>query len=442
MNRSLQSLCLYVCLIGIPCVAETNHSLGLTQLPSSNRATIVQVLSKAQLLASDGVTNNEFGTSVAVSSSGKTIVVGAAAENAYSGAVYVFVEPVSGWSNATQTTKLTVPGGQTGAEFGQAVAISSNGSLVAVAAPEANSTGAVYLFSPTGGNWSNGGTLVAALSPSDGIVGDYLGSSLAISSNGQTVVAGAVNVSITDQDQGAVYVFTEPAGGWKNETEAARLTASDPVNNQNLGNSVSISGSTVAAGAWDYALGSGGNGAVYVYTKPAAGWSDMTQTAKLTASDGKALDTLGTSVSISGSTIAAGAPGHKVGSNADQGAVYVFVEPAGGWVNAVQNAELTSSNGIADSVLGSSVAMSASIIVTGAYCQKVGSNACQGELYGYLKPAGGWVNGTEAYDLTAKGGAAGDELGWSASLTSTGPIAIGSSLGYKSYTGAVYVFEK
>jgi len=61
---------------------------------------------------------------------------------------------------------------------------------------------------------------------------------------------------------------------------------------------------------------------------PASGWAgSLTQTAELTASDGAAEDGLGASAALSGDTIVAGAPLRRVGSNANQGAAYVFVAP-------------------------------------------------------------------------------------------------------------------
>ena len=45
----------------------------------------------------------------------------------------------------------------------------------------------------------------------------------------------------------------------------------------------------------------------------------MTQTAKLTASDGAASDDFGDSVSISGNTVVVGAPDATVGGNATRG---------------------------------------------------------------------------------------------------------------------------
>ena len=109
--------------------------------------------------------------------------------------------------------------------------------------------------------------------------------------------------------QGAVYVFTEPASGWADETQAAKLTATDGAESSVLGSSVAVSGTTIAAGAPDATVnGNFGKGAVYVFTEPASGWADETQAAKLTATDGVSGDGLGSSVAVSGTTIAAGAP--------------------------------------------------------------------------------------------------------------------------------------
>src|SRR6202008_1659561 len=107
------------------------------------------------------------------------------------------------------------------------------------------------------------------------------------------------------------------------------------------------------------------------------------------ASDALAFDNLGASVAVSGNTIVAGTPFHKVGGNAYQGAVYVFTEPVGGWSPAIQAAELTASNGAENDNLGWSVAVSGDTIVAGAI-----QHDGQGAVYVFTKPGGGWANGT------------------------------------------------
>jgi hypothetical protein len=348
------------------------------------------------------------------------------------GGVYVFVKPATGWASATQTTQLTVPGPFS--EFGYAVAISNDGNMIVASAPQVGTGDAVYVFTPTGGNWDNGGTLLAELTTSD--VGTFLGGSVAIASDGRTIVAGGPSAGNTE---GAVYVYSEPSGGWTNMTPTAKLTVAVPHQNQELGYSVAIDGNTIAAGARDYDGQSGGPGEIYVFGEPVSGWANETQTAELLASDGAAGDMLGFSVAISGNTIVAGAISHMVGPNQFQGALYVFVEPASGWANAFQNAELTSSNGTEGASLGQSVAVKGSFILGGAPFQE--SRASEyGEVCAFMKPATGWANGTENYDLSAKSVSLWGELGWSVSLTTAGPVAISGS-GF-SGKGGVFVFEK
>jgi hypothetical protein len=75
--------------------------------------------------------------------------------------------------------------------------------------------------------------------------------------------------------------------------------------------------------------------------------------AKLTAFDGAASDQLGSSVAVSGGTVVAGARGAMVGSNSNQGAVYVFSEPAAGWgASPPQVTKLTAFDGATSDSLG------------------------------------------------------------------------------------------
>ena len=90
-----------------------------------------------------------------------------------------------------------------------------------------------------------------------------------------------------------MYVFTKPASGWADETQAAELTASDGADGDGLGYSVAVSGTTIAAGASYTGRRGLRQGAVYVFTQPASGWADETQAAELTASDGAASDDAG-----------------------------------------------------------------------------------------------------------------------------------------------------
>ena len=83
--------------------------------------------------------------------------------------------------------------------------------------------------------------------------------------------------------------------------------------------------------------------------------------------DGATNDDFGPSVSISGNTVVVGAPAATVGGNADQGAAYVFTAPAGGWTGTLnENAKLLASNGAAGDHFGSSVSVNGNTLVVGA----------------------------------------------------------------------------
>src|SRR5947209_8149366 len=86
----------------------------------------------------------------------------------------------------------------------------------------------------------------------------------------------------------------------------------------------------------------------------------LVQAAELTASDGT-FGELGDSVAVSGSTIVVGAPLSNAGSGSntfEQGKVYVYTEPSGGWANATETTQLTSPDTPSDAHFGTSVAIS------------------------------------------------------------------------------------
>ena len=430
----------------------------------------------AKLTASGGGLGDQLGYSVAVSGDGSTAVAGAPAatvdSDANRGLVYVFTKPGGNWADISQTATLDAFGGAVDDGLGSSVAISADGSKVVAGAPHSLSgSGSAYVFARPAGGWSGATEQLATLTASDAAANDLLGSSIAVSGDGSTVAAGAPEAKIgANEGQGAAYVFTQPGGGWGSgaqpQHQAAKLTASDGAANDGLGgdnggNAIAVSndGSTVAAGAAtatttvecfppDPCTNVFGPGAVYVFARPGGGWSNGTQTAKLTASDGHGNDRFGDAVAMSGdgSTIVAGAQ-LAVGStgNSQQGAVYVFVRPGGGWSTGTQTAKLTAHDGQGTDKLGRSVAVSsdASTIVAGAYFATVGSNASQGKVYLFTRPAGGWATGTDQGELTAADGAPSDELGFSVATASDGStIVAGARFAspVQSLQGAAYVF--
>src|SRR5262249_21633025 len=91
-------------------------------------------------------------------------------------------------------------------------------------------------------------------------------------------------------------------------TQLAELTPSVRGANDWFGFSIAASGDTVVVGAFDANIEQFGT--VYVYVKPARGWTNMTQVATLTSSDSG--QGFGTSVAISGDTIGVAPRTHRI----------------------------------------------------------------------------------------------------------------------------------
>ena len=107
-----------------------------------------------------------------------------AAPNA--GAVYVFVKNSSGWRQHAYIKASTVAQYDL---FGMTVALSSDGNTLAIGAPTANglSIEAVHVFGRSGSSWRQ----AAVLTASNGGLGDRFGSALALSADGRTLAVGA-----------------------------------------------------------------------------------------------------------------------------------------------------------------------------------------------------------------------------------------------------------
>jgi hypothetical protein len=336
----------------------------------------------AQLNASDGSANDLFGYSVAINSN--TIVVGAPSARGGLGAAYVFVKGSKGWATGTQTAELTPSDGSLNGFFGFSVAIS--GSTIVVGAPyENNFHGGVYVFAEPAGGWAN---MTETAKLDDGSEHE-LGWSVGIS--GSTVATGS-------EFTNAAYVFSEPAGGWKStSTFTAKLTSSDTVNNDYFGFSISLEEKTIAIGS-PYATYDGGPGigAAYVYNEPSSGWTTtQTYNAKLTPSDGMLDDYFGCSVSVAANTVLVGASLETVNSKRDVGAAYAFVNPVG---QTFETAKLTSSSAKASSLFGTAVAISPQ----GDKAVIGGTGISLGTAYEYLKPASGWKTTSTSHATLTK----------------------------------------
>ena len=211
---------------------------------------------------------------------------------------------------AASPTTLAPSDGVGGDLFGESTATSATGAVTVVGAPEHHSSGAAYVFTRSGTTFSQS----AELFPGNPLADEQFGQTVAISGNGQTLVAaapGAAGPGVSDQ--GAAYVFSDASGSW---TQIAELTA---LGASGLGTSLAISsdGSTIVAGA---PLSNSDNGEAFVFTKSG---STYVRAQKLTVPASQSLALLGTDTAISsnGSTIAFGEP--------QNGVTDVFTQAAG-----------------------------------------------------------------------------------------------------------------
>jgi len=266
---------------------------------------------QTKLLASDGESNDYFGSSVSVS--GETAVIGAYGDDDKgngSGAAYVFVRSGGMW---TEQAKLLASDGESNDFFGFSVSVSSDTAVIGAYGDDdkGNGSGAAYVFIRSGDIWSEQAKLVA----SDGAEEDWFGR--AVSIDGASVLIGARLEEESGENSGAAYVFVETGAVW---TEQAKLLASDGAAEDWFGASVSIGGDTAVVGApFDDDKGES-TGAAYVFERSGDIWSEQ---AKLVASDGAAENWFGAAVSLAGEKAVIGAP-----FNSDTasfcGAAYVF----------------------------------------------------------------------------------------------------------------------
>ncbi len=396
---------------------------------------------QAKLTAADGAAGDQFGHAVALSSSfegGDTALVGAPYDDvgaqADQGSAYVFTRSDTTW---TQRAQLAAAGGATGDEFGHSVALIAVTALVGAVGDDAGQ-GSAYVFLGAGATWNQQARLTAA----DGAAGDLFGGAVALSyPDGSRALVGAEEHDVGENDdQGAAYVFARSGTTW---TQQAQLTASDGTSSEYFGFAVAIAGGTalVSAPSDDGAGTNYGQGSAYVFTRSDTTWTQQTQ---LIAPDGAAWDSFGVAVALSGDgeTALVGVDYDDVGNNvetADQGSAYVFSSSDTAWK---LQAQLVSARGTAGARFGVSVALADDTALVGAYWDEVEGNVQQGSAYVFTRSGMIWVLQQQ---LIALYGSEEDQFGRSVALSSDGNTAlVGANYSdvYGANEGSAYVFVR
>ena len=302
---------------------------------------------QAKLVALDESVNDQFGWRVAISDNGEYAIIGAKGENGVgpsSGAVYIFNRTGSTW---TQQQKLVPSDPGSGDEFGYSVGINNDGTVVLVGAvfedENGSNSGAAYIFSRIGSNWTQQAKLLA----DDGQTNDEFGYSCSINAAGDLAIIGAWSDDDNGAESGAAYIFTANGGSW---SQQAKLTPNDGAEGDQFGVSSAIGTNIAVVGAWlDDDMG-GNSGSVYVFTFSLGAWS---QSHKITASDGQAGDYFGWDVDLNsvGNKIGVGAWGEDT-NGGDSGTAYVFSES-----NWSQETQYFASDGDNNDEFGRSIAI-------------------------------------------------------------------------------------
>jgi uncharacterized repeat protein (TIGR01451 family) len=338
-----------------------------------------------------------FGLSVSLS--GDTAVVGASAGGAGVGSAYVFVRSGATWP-AQQ--RIAAPDPQAVDRFGQSVSVS--GDTVVVGAPADNTpfgvaAGSASVFVRSGAVW----ILQQRLLPSVGAADDSFGGSVSV--DGDTLVVGAPGRDVPITNGGAVFVFVRSGTTW---SEQQQIVAAGGGVGDAFGASVAVSGDTALVGVpYDNTPAGVDAGSASVFVRSGTTWTPQQQ---MLASDAAAGDYFGYAVSVAGDTAVVGAPLNAVPAGPFAGAAYAFVRSGTTWS---EQQRLLASDGGPSDVFGAAVSVSGDTAVIGAYGDD-GAGPDEGSAYVFERAGAAW---SEQQKLVASDAAAGDQLGYSVSVS-------------------------
>ncbi len=212
-----------------------------------------------------------FGTSVAISSDGNTVLIGAPHDNGEIGAAWVFTRSGESWTQ--QGPKLTSSNEVGAARFGASVALSGAGDEALIGAPHnEGEVGATWVFAHSGETSTQ-----QRYAPKSTRPGANFGASVSLSSDGATALVGSPGETVKKQAKyGAAYAFTRKGHGWTNREKLVGSPAELPPYHspaKQRGRTVALSGdggTALIAGT-----GSAASGVVWPFARSASPWGQQ-----------------------------------------------------------------------------------------------------------------------------------------------------------------------
>ena len=343
-----------------------------------------------------GATGQAFG--VCISGNGNTLAIGTENDNSGVGGAFVFVS--SGTLSSQQAGPLIGTGNTGTAKQGKSLALSSDGNTLVVGAPSDNSSvGAVWVWTRSGSAWTQQGNKLVGTAAAGASSQGY---AVALSGDGNTAAVGGY---LDNSGAGAVWIFTRSNNTWTQQ--GAKLVGSGSTGSANQGFSVSLSadGNTLAVGG---NTDNTNQGAIWIWTRSASVWSQ--QGSKYVGSGYTGAAQQGSSISLSAdaSTLAAGG----TANNTNIGGVWVWLKSGAAYTQ--QAGPLVGVGNSGTSLQGTAVALSAdgNTLASGG----PGDNSSLGGIWIFTRTLGVWAQtGTK---MTAGSGSA--QLGNSAALAAAG----------------------
>lgn len=362
-------------------------------------------LQQQKLVAFDAAANDLYAGAVAIS--GDTLVVGASGKTNGTGAAYIYVRGGTNW-NLQQ--KITASDAAAGDHFGSAVSIS--GDTVVVTSPQKGG-GAAYVFTRSGTVWSQQQKLVA----NDAAAGDNFGQSVSV--NVDTVAIGSRNTAGTVANTGGAYIYVRSGATW---SQQQKIFGSDGAANDQFGDSLSLSGNTLAVGA---SRKSTYAGQVYVFTRSGATWSFQQS---LTEPSAGINHYFGLATGLSVDTLVVGAQG---GGSGGTGAAFAFVRNGTTWT--LQQA-LTSPDLVFNDKFGAAVSVQGDAALVGATLK--GFN--RGAAFFFSRTGTTWTLQTGVAALDATGN---DMFGSSVAIDGQNAVVGAPGITGFTFNGYAYTYQ-